>query len=264
MKPCMIAVPMRKALCHPPDHLGLCQRNEPAILTQTVNDRKPMADAQYDLFFNGQLLDGHFEDFVKADLKALFRTDDAYIDRLFNGELQTLKTKVDKATAIRFQQAFKKAGAKLIVRPHSAPQSHRPTPEKAAAKPQATPATERPQAAAELTITASAVSGENDDALIEHHQPAITPPEQIPSWDLASPGTPLTDARADEARSEIDTHHLSLASPGSDLSEYRWETPIATIDTEHLSVAPPGAELETLNDDKPAVQVDVSHLNVAE
>ena len=78
-----------------------------------------MADLYYDLFFNGQLLEGYFLDFVKADIQNLFKADDAYIDKLFSGQEQAIKLKVDKPTAIKFQQAFKKSGAKLIVKAHN-------------------------------------------------------------------------------------------------------------------------------------------------
>ncbi|EAR07493.1 hypothetical protein [Reinekea blandensis] len=225
-----------------------------------------MAEPQYDLFFNAQLLDGFFEDFVKADLKTLFRTDDAYIDRLFNGQLQSVKTKVDKATAIRFQQAFKKAGAKLIVRPHN------PNPKQAKAEPAvearraaaANPKSESPApSSAQLSTTLAAVSGENDDRLIEHHQPDLEPPAQVPSWDIAAPGALLSTSEPKPSVS-VDTQHLSLANAGSNLTDPSFEPPANVVSTEHLSVAPPGSDLETLNESQPPVQVDTHHLSVAD
>ena len=221
-----------------------------------------MAEPQYDLFFNAQLLDGFFEDFVKADLKTLFRTDDAYIDRLFSGQLQTVKTKVDKATAIRFQQAFKKAGAKLIVRPHN--------PKPAQAEPavkttRTTPAAEKPASAPSpaLTTTTETVSGENDDRLVEHHQPDIEPPAEIPNWDIAAPGATLTTPKPTPSVA-VDTQHLSLANAGANLTDPSFEPPSNIVNTEHLSVAPPGSELETLNESQPVVNVDIRHLSVAD
>lgn len=220
-----------------------------------------MAEQLYDLTFNGELLEGFFIDFVKADLKSIFKSSDAYIDALFSGPNQAVKLKVDKATAIKFQKAFKQAGAKLIVRAHnpallsqSANTSKKPT-ESAAKAPANTKA-------ADLETTLEAVSGENADDLIEHHQPDIASPTAVPDWDVASPGAQLVETPS-SASVEIDTSALSLAEAGSDLAGngFSFEEPAPIINIEALSLAPAGTEIDVLDDKPEPVVVDISHLS---
>lgn len=239
-----------------------------------------MADQQYDLFFNGQLLEGHFEDFVKADIKALFKANDAYVDRLFSGEDVAVKKAVDKTTAIKFQQAFKKAGAKLIVKVHS-PGAPATQPAKPAVSTETGPSfqteepirspkaeTDQPKVAAssfattEFELTQSSVAGENDSALIEHHQPDIQAPASLPTWDIAAAGEALVEAEEIESVS-IDTSAFSLAETGSNLTEPNpFEEPAPVIDTSAITVAEVGTTLDTLKADHPPVSVDISHLSV--
>ncbi|TCS43252.1 hypothetical protein [Reinekea marinisedimentorum] len=228
-----------------------------------------MAEQYYDLTFSGELLEGHFIDFVKADLQAMFKASSVYIDALFSGPDQPVKLKVDKATAIKYQKAFKQAGAKLTVRVHkpamataktraeSEPNVTASAPAQPAAKPQAASPTSG------ISTTLNAVAGENADALVEHHQPDLQQPESIPQWAVAAPGEQLVEI-TELPVAEIDTGNLSLADTGTDLlgNELKFDEPAPIINVDALSLAPAGAEIEVL-DDKPApVSVDTSHLKV--
>lgn len=237
-----------------------------------------MADQQYDLFFSGQLIDGFYEDFVKADIKTLFKANDAYVEKLFSGQEQLIKRQVDKATAIKFQQAFKKAGAKLVVKLHS-PQAAASTKTKstapaAASKPleqQPLPKTNPAPALAtkpaeagspHFQLTSNAVSGENNDTLIEHHQPDISAPEAIPAWDIAEVGAQLAEPKP-VASLDVDTSALSLAETGATLTQQSgFEEPAPVINTDAISLAEAGSDIETLDDKPPPVRVDTSHLSV--
>jgi hypothetical protein len=240
-----------------------------------------MADQQYDLFFSGQLMDGFYEDFVKADIKALFKANDAYIDKLFSGQEQLIKRQVDKATAIKFQQAFKKAGAKLIVKVHApqiAQSSGNPLlDEQTKSASQPAPATMTPVSAGTVPapapaaphtgslhfqLTDNAVSGENNDELIEHHQPDIHAPDAVPTWGLAEAGSQLAEPSQIEP-ANVDTSALSVAEAGAVLTQATgFEAPAPVINTDAISLAEAGGDIETLDDKPPPVQVDTSHLRV--
>lgn len=243
-----------------------------------------MAEQQYDLLFSGQLLDGHFADFVKADIQQLFKADDAYIAALFSGTEQVIKRQVDKPTAIKFQQAFKKAGAKLVAKLHQpnsaqaqvAAESTTPTaPEKPQAQRAATvsnaptpppsaavkPQLVAPKTANEFTLTTEVVAGESDDALIEHHQPELCAPETLPNWDLSAAGSALVEAEP-FVPADIDTSNLTVADAGERLTPPAFEAPDPIINTDAISLAPNQGEIENLPDERQPVKVDTSHLSV--
>ncbi|MDX1341134.1 MAG: hypothetical protein R3227_02230 [Reinekea sp.] len=228
-----------------------------------------MAEQQYDLLFSGQCLEGHYVDFVKADLQTLFKASQDYIDGLFSGQEQIIKRKVDKATAIKFQQAFKKAGAKLTVKIHN-PSAQPTTPiVKAAAAPDTKSVPNRPvqpQAPtgipAQLGTTTAVAPGENADDLIEHHQPDIKAPATVPSWDVSAPGAVL-GGETPFVPANIDTSDLSVAAPGADLIIHSgFEEPTPVINTDAISLADPGATIDTLDDHQAPVRVDISHLSL--
>jgi hypothetical protein len=221
-----------------------------------------MAEQQYDLLFSGQVLEGFFVDFVKADIQNLFKANQAYVDQLFSGQEQRIKTAVDKATAIKFQQAFKKAGAKLVVK------AHNPTQPAVQARSKVQPTADAgrksapTQPIAAFEITAEAVPGENAKNLVEHHQPDIAPPAATPSWDVSAPGINLVEP-TQSIEVDIDTSDLSVANAGENLiSTPMFEEPAPVISTDGLYLAEPGGTIETIDDQKPPVQVDISHLSV--
>lgn len=244
-----------------------------------------MTEVRYDLVFRGELIDGFFEDFVRSDLQAIFKADQQYIDRLFSGSDQAIKTNVDKATAIKFQQAFKKAGAKLIVKQHSVAQApSRPaqvtapptgvkptsavTPPAAKTAPRVTSVTtESPTPAVKisantLTTTKDIISGEGDPSLVESHQPDIKAPDAIPNWNLSAPGAQLGEPTKITPL-DIDTSSFTLAETGADLIVSRApEEPAPIIDISNISIAESVGNIETLDDKLPPVVVDISHLSV--
>ncbi len=222
-----------------------------------------MSEQQYDLFFGGQVLEGHFVDFVKADIQQLFKADDKYVDSLFSGQEQVIKRKVDKPTAIKFQQAFKKAGAKLIVKAHNPTIQPQVKPSQTS-----TPATNKAnttstrEQVSEFQLITTQKSGENADNLIEKHQPDINAPSVIPNWALSAPGAQLIEPSTFQPV-DIDTSDLSVADVGANLSTQQgFEEPAPFIDVSAISLADVGATIDVL-DDKPApVSVDISHIRL--
>lgn len=224
-----------------------------------------MAEQLYDLFFNGELLDGHYIDFVKADLQQLFKSSDEEINQLFSGQSNVIKAKANRATAVKYQQAFKQAGAKLIVRLHAAkPTQLEPTP---SAKPDAPVAEATPSTSSEsrdeLTTLEHAQTNENASELIEQHQPSLNAPSSIPNWDISEPGVVLVEPTP-FIPANINVDDLSVAAPGAQLTDpdHLAAAPTLDVDTGYLSIAPVGSEIEGLDDKPDPVVVDISHLQL--
>ena len=68
-----------------------------------------MSEARYDIYFRGDLLEGFYADFVKADMAQLFKTDPARLEAFFSGKPQFGKlefaTQYDGADWHFFNQA---------------------------------------------------------------------------------------------------------------------------------------------------------------
>lgn len=77
-----------------------------------------MAD-RFNIVFNGKTEPNQGIGDVKKRLAALLKLDVAGIARLFDGSAFTIKKNVDRATAEKYSQAFKRAGAICIIKPLS-------------------------------------------------------------------------------------------------------------------------------------------------
>ena len=99
-----------------------------------------MTTDRYDIFFRGEALPAQDLAEVKAKVGRLFNADEAKLAQLFSGKACPIKKSVDKATAVKYQQAFKNAGAKALIIPckQSAPVSSA-VPETPASKATAAP-----------------------------------------------------------------------------------------------------------------------------
>ena len=201
---------------------------EAAILQPSYKDRKTMSEQQYNLFFNGQTLPGFAPENVQKTLQKQLKLSDTAVANLFSGHDVRLKQRVDKATAIKFQQLFKACGGKLIVKLDNNEGSTPAVAERAMPKPSANTAT----------------------------QPAST-------WDLAAPGALLVDPKPAPAAPELDLGKLSLAAPGAELTQPGFEPPTPIIDTSGLHLTSNTGNIETLTDEQAPVTVDISHLSVA-
>lgn len=240
-----------------------------AILTQNLMKITPMSEAKYDLSYKGELLEGFYSDFVKADLKNLFKANDDYIDRLFTGAEQTIKRDVDKATAIKFQQAFKKAGAKLIVRPAT---GHKPVESPA---PSSAPSTSQertyvqasatpPMTGSSLSLRDEPVPNEGADHLVEQHQSPLEAPSQVPSWSVAEPGTVLVP-QSFEAPPSVLAPNLEVADVGADLLANKPVDPVPpNLDLSGFDLAEPGADLDTLSIPIAPLEIDISHIKLTD
>lgn len=71
--------------------------------------------AEYQVLFEGRLTGERPLDEVKRNLAALFKMKAEQVDALFTGKPVVIKRDIDQATALKYQAAFKKAGAVCAV-----------------------------------------------------------------------------------------------------------------------------------------------------
>jgi hypothetical protein len=187
----------------------------------------------YDVVFTGVIVPGRDQAQVRRNLAALFKTEPAKIEPLFSGKRFVIKKGLDEATALKYQQALREAGAIVHIEPVAA------SPE-AASKPVSAPAA----------------------------HPAISPAPAAPAPQaprgleatIDPPGVRLVAPERIEAP-HIDTSHLHMDPPGVVLVP-PLETPPLAVDLSGLSVAEPGVTLVE-HPVTPEIRVDTSALSLA-
>lgn len=198
-----------------------------------------MAESKYDIYFRGEFLPGTDEAQVKAAIAKIFKADDAKLALLFSGKVNTIKKAVDKATAVKYQLAFKQAGAKAII----TLQKEVPTAEKTYKS--------APESAVEAT------SGSTAESKSQVHQT---------SWDILPSGSDLLapDERRNTPEVDIDTSAIKMTSPFTEIEVEEKIIPPAP-DTGHISIADVG---EDMNPDRAApladLELDLSEFSVAD
>ncbi|MGK0249325.1 MAG: hypothetical protein ACI910_002067 [Oleispira sp.] len=194
-----------------------------------------MADPKYDVYFRGEVVPGADEAVVKAAIARIFNADDAKLKQLFSGKVNTIKKSVDKATAAKYQHAFKKAGAKAVITAAKVDSGSLNSESKATA-----PQPPRPSSSVSQTIEAK--------------------------WDVLPPGSDLLTSveRRNIPDADIDTSAIKMLSPFSAIDVEEQLSPL-TPDTSHLSIAAAG---EDMNPDRigplPDLELDLSGFSVAE
>jgi hypothetical protein len=204
-----------------------------------------MADPRYDIYFRGEILAGADEVQVKAAVAKIFKADTAKLALLFSGKVNTIKKSVDKATAAKYQQAFKQAGAKAVI---------------TLAK--ATQAQPEPSTNIEATkVESSKVKSTGSESGI-----VASAPVNEGSWDILPSGSDLLkpNERRNIPDAEIDTSAIKVLSPFAEIEVAEKVTPPAP-DTTHISVANVG---EDMNPERAApvadLELDLSAFSVAE
>ena len=76
-----------------------------------------MAESKFDIQFAGALVPGAEASAVRERLRDLFRLSPEALDRLFSGQPIVIKRDLDAATATRYRDAFRAAGAILRLTP---------------------------------------------------------------------------------------------------------------------------------------------------
>ncbi len=194
---------------------------------------------QYKLVFAGEINEGQHAAVVKKRLAGVLKLDDDRMEVLFSGKAVVVKKATDARTAARYQEAFKKAGARLRVLPVEEGDTPPAAPQQQASHPQA----EEGPPAAETA-------------------PGPTPPAQDDDMQVLPVGADvLTDAeRPDVPDAEVDTSHLSVQ--GAVFTTDEPEPEVETPNVDHLSVAEPGAQI---GEPQEEVHVDIdADFDVAE
>lgn len=253
----------------------------------------------YDIYFKGEILEGFVEADVRASLQALFKAPASKIDQMFCGKAVAIKKDVDKATALKYQNALKKAGAKPLIsaKPQSGEQiqstgqtqskeqaqSREQIQNSVQAEPQPTTSAPKKQSLAERLA-------ELDKELSQQEQkkpettPRPTPAQPIGSSQTTTSTQTTTNTQtaglnilpvgADMLTNDerevvtpvnVDISALSMAEVGTRIGEENQEPEPPAPDTDYLSVAETGADM---NPDKPIElplpEFDLSNMSVAD
>ena len=80
-----------------------------------------MSAQRYHVVFKGEIADGYETATVKEQLAALFKVPAATVERMFQGQVVKLKKDVDQPTALKYQAAVERTGARCHVVPAAEP-----------------------------------------------------------------------------------------------------------------------------------------------
>jgi len=210
-------------------------------------------ETRYDVYFAGQVLEGHDPHAVRAKLAKLFNADENTLDRLFSGKRQSVKRDCDEATAAKYQQAMQRAGAQAIVSPVDAK-----------------PATDD-QASAASKIAALAAADTTSFAQSQPNQATAAEATEAADTEVVEEGLnlapPETDVlreheRAAPVERDIDTSGLEVDQTAERLSQTPPAPPPAP-DTSHLSSAEVGEAIPNLPVQTEAVEPDIEGITLA-
>lgn len=220
-----------------------------------------MDEESFNIYYAGEVLEGHDAALVREGLAVLFNANDATLDKLFSGATHLIRRNLDREQALRYKAAMERAGARPrisrnsagtqadglslaapgsdVLRPEErrrvapadidttslsvAPAGERLGPEAAPAP--APPATE--------ALSLAAV-GEDIPGL---PRGAVPPPPDVSGLDLAGEDAPLPQRPAPEP---VEAPALDLAEPGADVLEarYRHKEEPPPPATDHLELEP--------------------------
>jgi hypothetical protein len=236
-----------------------------------------MDESRYDILFGGELLPGHEPGAVAENLGKLFKANPETVAKLMGGGVHALKRGADRDTALKYQAAMQRAGAKAILREVSGLAEGQ-----SAASREAVPSEPAPQPSA---ITLAPVGGdllaESERRRIEAvdvdtshiklasvfaagpEREAPPPAPDVSHISVAAPGADLLPERApEEAPPPPDTSALSIAEPGARLGPEDERPALPEIDLSAITLAPPGAALEELRPQRTPLNPDTSALGL--
>lgn len=233
----------------------------------------------FDVFYAGECASGHAQADVRVALGKLFKADEATLQKLFSGKRQLVKRSVDKATALAYQKAMQKVGARPIIA-HAKESAEVPSPQSAPAPedrsdsglslaPEGTDVLRADERAAPVAaeIAIDHLSASPIGERIVDPTPEVAPRE-APDFELADVGADLDDgARKSPPPPPPHTDNITLAPAEHDLSDCAApEDDEPTIALDHLDIADSGTDL--LNEEErrreSASAPDTSHLGLTD
>lgn len=180
-----------------------------------------MAEPDFQVVFDGQLVEGADPAEVKANIAKLFKMEIAKVEPLFSGRRTVVKRGLDEAAAQKYRIAFERAGAVATIVDPS----------------EMTPAEAGDEGPNRLEI---AEASRAPPPLIARGLPSA--PDDMT---MADAGAMLMDEPSTVEAPVIDTSHLTLSEPGVDLGEHE-KVAAPEFDLSAFELAPPGT---TLSDD---------------
>jgi len=220
-----------------------------------------MADPKYDIYFRGEFLPGADEVKVKAAIAKIFKANDAKLAQLFSGKVNTIKKAVDKTIAVKYQQAFKQAGAKALI-----------TQVKEVADAPVIPSIPKTATAEAASIAETAPQGKQGNwDILPSGSDLLAPAERrnIPDADIDTSAikmvSPFLEVEADEKVDPPapDTSHISVAAVGEDMNPSR-SVPVADLelDLSEFTVAEVGAALADKKKKEVPPAPDTNHIKL--
>ena len=222
-----------------------------------------MSEPRYDILFAGEILAGNHRDTVADNLARLFKATPETVDRLMDGGMHVLKRGTDRETALKYESAMQRAGARAILREVAAESAPTPPPPQTPA-PAPVPADPAPARTAGPDATGLSLAPPGSEVLAPHERRSVdavvvdTSGIALAAVFAAPSGTDRPPPPA-----APDTSHISIAAPGADLLEgHHAPAPPPPPDTAALSLAAPGALLEELKPERKALNPDTSGLSL--
>jgi hypothetical protein len=222
-----------------------------------------MSEPRYDILFAGEILAGNHRDTVADNLARLFKATPETVDRLMDGGMHVLKRGTDRETALKYESAMQRAGARAILREVAAESAPTPPPPQTPA-PAPVPPDPAPARTAGPDATGLSLAPPGSEVLAPHERRSVdavvvdTSGIALASVFAAPSGTDRPPPPA-----APDTSHISIAAPGADLLEgHHAPAPPPPPDTAALSLAAPGALLEELKPERKALNPDTSGLSL--
>jgi hypothetical protein len=239
-------------------------------------------DKLYNVYYAGQVLDGHDVETVRVNLAKLFNANDKTLEKLFSGDLQLLKRDCNADQAKKYKAAMERAGALPIIRTLSgsgednassvAPTDNKSsTPQTAAEKIAALASApdetsyrdDDGNTASAASRTATEETAAADNAAGQSASPA-TEPEDESGLNIAPAGA---DVLAEHERSQpvsanIDTSELSVDETAQRLSEESAPPP-PSPDVSHMEMGEVGEEIPTLESDATPLNPDTSGIDLS-
>lgn len=216
-----------------------------------TNQGNGMADAKYDIYFRGEILPGYDEEQVKASIAHIFKASNQTLEQLFSGKTNAIKQAVDKPTAVKYQQAFKKAGAKSVItlsksideRGESMADSNRGE-------------ESREGVSWEVLPAGSDLLKPNERRMIPDANVDVSQIEMV---------SPFAEINVEEEMvpAAPETAHISIADIGEGIGSDGQElTPELELDLSEFSVAEVGVNLVDLKEEEVPSPPDVSHIKL--
>jgi hypothetical protein len=221
-------------------------------------------EERYNVYFAGQVIDGHDPANVREKLAKVFKANESMLDKLFSGKPQLVKRDCDSNTASKYKQALEGAGAVPIIKLASATEAAQP--------PTANTEPTRPMSAAEriAALAAAPDHASYPKVPVATASTAAAAAQQENVADssgiaLTPPGTEVLrkEERAQPVIREVDTSSLEIDAAAQRLSEEPPAPPPAP-DTQHLSMGDVGETIPNLASSATPLVPDLAGIALSE